>query len=432
MYETTAFLCGYFHRDHNVSSEQLAPEEWNVVQFSDDEAASLKRTFYEEYIDFFADKCVMMKNVVNKDLRLPFREEMYDYHVSDITIYQMPLGMTLFSIRIDMNVADLNAFTAVMSSLRMIDYYKQAVHQEFIDNAIMPIKAFYDKALDNPSASISSLIENGNKLRVFQIINTKTGEGVGEHVEYENKDLLLYQLGSEVKVTTQIDNYSPSEEYMEKILNESRISIFRNWRGLALTDTFTILAEDALDWLVDNWVSCYFRLIYIHSLFQKCYLFRLNKQLRLAMNEQRSAMAILLSALGMSESKIYSLIGNFKSFDQHCRFHKISYNFMPLEISKAIDNGLCISEELEQLDAVIEREKQRRDEANDKMVNTLLFILSTLTIGSAIWDFSCLLDQMFPYSDYLGSTVVGYRTVSLVTLLALTFVVTRLFKDKNK
>ena len=197
-------------------------------------------------------------------------------------------------------------------------------------------------------------------------------------------------------------------------------------------DTFTILAEDALDWMVDNWVSCYFRLIYIHSLFQKCYLFRLNKQLRLAMNEQRSAMAILLSALGMSESNIYSLIGNFKSFDQHCRFHKISYNFMPLEISKAIDNGLCISEELEQLDAIIEREKQRRDEANDKMVNTLLFILSTLTIGSAVWDFSCLLDQMFPYSDYLGSTVVGYRTVSLVALLGLTFVVTRLFRDKNK
>lgn len=344
----------------------------------------------------------------------------------------MPLGMTLFSIRIDMNVADLNAFTVVMSSLRMIDYYKPEVHQEFIDNAIMPIKAFYDKALDNPSASISSLIENGNKLRVFQIINTKKSDGVDEHVEYENKDLLLYQLGSEVKVTTEIDNYSPSEEYMEKILNESRISIFRNWRGLALTDTFTILAEDALDWMVDNWVSCYFRLIYIHSLFQKCYLFRLNKQLRLAMNEQRSAMAILLSALGMSESNIYSLIGNFKSFDQHCRFHKISYNFMPLEISKAIDNGLCISEELEQLDAIIEREKQRRDEANDKMVNTLLFILSTLTIGSAVWDFSCLLDQMFPYSDYLGSKVVGYRTVSLVALLGLTFVVTRLFRDKNK
>lgn len=72
MYETTAFLCGYFHRNHNVLSEQFAPEEWNVVQFSDDEAASLKRTFYEEYIDFFADKCVMMKNVVDKDLRLPF------------------------------------------------------------------------------------------------------------------------------------------------------------------------------------------------------------------------------------------------------------------------------------------------------------------------------------------------------------------------
>lgn len=431
MYETTAFLCGYFHRDHNVLSDQLSPVNWTVEPFTNAEAASLKRTFYEEYIDFFVDKCVIMKNVVDKDLRLPFREEMYDYHIADITLYQMPLGMTLFSIRVDMKVTDLNAFTAVMSSLRMIDYYKAEEHQEFIDNAIMPIKAFYDKALDNPSASITSLIENGNKLRVFQIINSKTGEVGSDHVEYENKDLLLYQLGSEVKVTIQIDNYSPSEEYLEKILDESRISIFRNWQGLALTDTFTILAEDALDWLVENWVSCYFRLIYIHSLFQKCYLFRLNKQLRQVMNERRSAIARFLSALGVSESKMYILIGDFKSFDQHCRFHKISYNFMPLEISKAIDKGLCISEELEQLDTVIEREKQRRDEANDKMVNTLLFILSTLTIGSAIWDLSCLLDQMFPYSDYLGSTVLGYRTVALIVLLFLTFIVTRLFKDKS-
>ena len=105
---------------------------------------------------------------------------------------------------------------------------------------------------------------------------------------------------------------------------------------------------------------------------------------------------------------------------------------MPLEMASAIDRGLCISEELELLDKVIEREKQRRDEANDRMVNTLLFILSTLTLGSAIWDFSCLLDQMFPYSDYLGSSILGYRTVAFMFLLALVFVLTKLFRKKER
>ena len=81
---------------------------------------------------------------------------------------------------------------------------------------------------------------------------------------------------------------------------------------------------------------------------------------------------------------------------------------------------------------MIEREKQRRDEANDKIVNTLLFVLSTLTLGSAIWDFSCLLDQMIPYADYLGSSILGYRTVALLVLLALAFVLTRLLgKDAD-
>ena len=65
------------------------------------------------------------------------------------------------------------------------------------------------------------------------------------------------------------------------------------------------------------------------------------------------------------------------------------------------------------------------------MVNTLLFLLSALTLGSAIWDLSCLLDQMFPYADYLGSSILGYRTVVLVVLVVLAVIVSRLFRKKE-
>lgn len=428
MYELTAFLCGHFHRDKDVTPGQLPQEQWECVALDDAKTLMLKRMFYVEFVDFFSDRCTIMKRAVGADLQLPFRDHLYGYHVDELMMYQMPLGMTLFSIRISMHVADLNEVTAVLSSLRMIDYYRDEIHQPFIDAALMPVKKVYDTIVDHPEKAISALVENGNKLRLFQVVNEKPMEGESQVAESENKDLLLYQLGSVARVTTGIDDYSPSDAYLQKVLEESRISIFRNWQALALMDTFTILATNAPAWLVENWTECYFRLIYIHSLFSKCYLFRLNKQLRGVMTVHRSALARLLAAIGTKESEIYLLIREFKLFDQQCRFHKISYNFMPLEIVSAIDRGLCISEELEQLDKVIEREKQRRDEANDKMVNTLLFVLSTLTLGSAIWDFSCLLDQMFPYADYLGSSILGYRTVALLVLLALAFVLSRLFR----
>lgn len=428
MYELTAFLCGHFHRDNDVTPEQLSPEGWETITFGDAEAASLKRMFYAEFIDFFSDCCTVMKKSVDVDLQLSFRDSVYGYRIGDIVVYQMPLGMTLFSVCVKMKVADLNDVTAVLSSLRMIDNYKNGVQQTFIDTALKPVKNLYDIAVDNSADEMSALVENGNKLRLFQVVNEKTSDGKPYGVVYEDKDLLLYQLGSVSKVTTGIDEYSPSDEYLEKMLEQSRISIFRNWQAFALMDTFTILADNAPDWLVENWITCYFRLIYIHSLFEKCYLFRLNKQLRSVMSQHLSPIARFMAAMGMRELDIYTLIGEFKQFDQRCRFHKISYNFMPLEMASAIDHGLCISEELDLLDKVIEREKQRREEANDKMVNTLLFILSTLTLGSAIWDFSCLLDQMFPYADYLGSSILGYRTVALLVLLALAFVVTRLFR----
>ena len=432
MYELTAFLCGHFHRDKDVAPGQLSQELWSVVTFDDAEAVALKRMFYAEFIDFFSDSCTIMRKKVDVKHQLPFRDSMYSYNVDEITVFQMPLGMTLFSVGIRMDVNDLNDVTAVLSSLRMLDNYKDEIHKPFIEAVLMPVKRIYDKAVNTPAETISALVENGNKLRLFQVVNEKMVDGAPDGVVYENRDLLLYQLGSLAKVTTGIDDYSPSDEYLQKVLEESRISIFRNWQALALMDTFTILSSNAPEWLVGNWTKCYFRLIYIHSLFSKCYLFRLNKQLRSVMTVHRPAFARLLAAIGSKESEIYTLIREFKKFEKLCRFHKISYNFMPLEMVGAIDRGLCISEELEQLDKVIEREKQRRDEANDKIVNTLLFVLSTLTLGSAIWDFSCLLDQMFPYADYLGSSILGYRTVALLVLLALAFVLTRLLgKDAD-
>ena len=105
---------------------------------------------------------------------------------------------------------------------------------------------------------------------------------------------------------------------------------------------------------------------------------------------------------------------------------------MPLLLDEAIDKGLCIAEEKEQLFGVLDKEKSLRDAANDRLVNGLLFVLSLLTLFSAIWDFSCLLNEMYPYDRYFASQMVGFRWVTLLALLVLAGVVWRLFKRRRE
>jgi hypothetical protein len=280
--------------------------------------------------------------------------------------------------------------------------------------------------------SLSSLVENGNKLRVYQVINTTDATLRPE--DDEARSMLLYQLGTLSKVTKdgETDEYSVAEDYLKRIMDENRITVFRNWDALALMDTFTMHAYGLSPGIIDNWQGTYFRMIYLHALFQKCYLFNLNARFRQSLRKSLSPFARLRGLLNVSNSEIGELTEEYEQFERWCCFHKISYNFLPLELNEAIDKGLEIGEEQEQLAGVLEKEKNRRDAANDKMVNTLLFCLSILTLASAIWDLTCLLDQMYPYSDYLGSTILGYRTVTLLVLLLLGGVLYLLFHRKKK
>ena len=219
--------------------------------------------------------------------------------------------------------------------------------------------------------------------------------------------------------------------YLNKILDESRVSVFDSWHALALNDTFTVHGVNLSPKMIDQWSECYFGMIYLHSLMVKSFLFGLNVQLREALQDRTTALRQLSTAFGVSRSPIDTLLQRFEEFERKCCFHKVSYNFLPVSLDEAIDKGLCIAEEKEQLYGIIDKEKGRRDAANDRLVNGLLFVLSLLTLFSAIWDFSCLINEMYPYSDYFTSSNMGYRLVTLLVLVLLVGVVSRLFSRRK-
>ena len=436
MHEIRAFLCGYFTRNIQANFEKMESDGWERKIPVAKHVADMKRIYYPEFVDFcFADAdatrgCVELSRKVGVQTVLVTKSGNVELTIDDLSLYLMPMDVTLLKIGVSFEVDDLNKATAVLASLRMVDYYSAEDHGEFIRLAIDPLLVQYRALTGSDDCGVSRLVEQGNKFRIFQIVNSLKSDDADTATMLS--DVTLYQMGSVSKVTNgELKGSGVSEVYLNKILDESRVSVFDSWHALALNDTFTVHGENLSPKLIAQWSECYFGMIYLHSLMVKSFLFGLNVQLREALQDRTTALRQLSTAFGVSRSPIDALVQRFEEFERKCCFHKVSYNFLPVLLDEAIDKGLCIAEEKEQLYVVIDKEKGRRDAANDRLVNGLLFVLSLLTLFSAIWDFSCLLNEMYPYSDYFTSSNMGYRWVTLLVVVLLVGVVSRLFSRRK-
>ena len=437
MHEIRAFLCGYFTRNIQANFEKMESDGWERKIPVAKHVADMKRIYYPEFVDFcFADAdatrgCVELSRKVGVQTVLVTKSGNVELTIDDLSLYLMPMDVTLLKIGVSFEVDDLNKATAVLASLRMVDYYSAEDHGEFIRLAIDPLLEQYRALTGSDDFGVSRLVEQGNKFRIFQIVNSLKSDDDADTATMLS-DVTLYQMGSVSKVTNgELKGSGVSEVYLNKILDESRVSVFDSWHALALNDTFTVHGENLSPKLIAQWSECYFGMIYLHSLMVKSFLFGLNVQLREALQDRTTALRQLSTAFGVSRSPIDALVQRFEEFERKCCFHKVSYNFLPVLLDEAIDKGLCIAEEKEQLYVVIDKEKGRRDAANDRLVNGLLFVLSLLTLFSAIWDFSCLLNEMYPYSDYFTSSNMGYRWVTLLVVVLLVGVVSRLFSRRK-
>ena len=430
-----AFLCGHFKMSATPSSQELTSLGWKKFVLPDAVRKTEKRFFYPEFVDFcYADdkdsSCVRYVKNINEEQDITLRGYTIHYSIKELTLYLMPFKMAIYSIHIELETSDLNDCTLLLSSLRSIDYYSEC-HDSFVEKAIRPLMDVFLVLTGRKPVDHSELIDNGNKFRIFQVINSLNSDIAS--LPEKDKDKLLYELATVSKITKpdEDDEYSASESYLQRIIDQNKISVFRNWSGLALMDTFTIHSLGASERFVNNWTESYFRMIYIHSLFQKSYLFDLNIRFRTTLAQTTTSWKSKLQSLNIKRTDVGQLVSEFELFEQKCCFHKISYNFLPLEIAEAIDKGLEIKEEMSQLAVVLEKEKVCRDEANDKMVNNLLFSLSIIALFSAIWDISCLLDQMYPFAKYLGGQTLGYRTVAFMLLLGVSFILLTIYRRKR-
>lgn len=406
----TVCLCGYFSAKQSFETCPL--QGWTRAIYSEANIKDLSDYYFPEFAFFMTKNMKRYDLGVSQSCSLRFSEtEEASFLIDSLHLWSAPFNLVLFAIEIKFEKVEFNLMTRSLNTLRNCGRFNE-LHIDFIKTGLSPVVDLYNTLTHSHISlndSLSQLIEPGNKFKLFQAIS------LVEPLENDNVDYLLYDAGTLAKHTPNSLGMN-SEDYYKSIMANHCISIFNGWKGLALLDTYTMLSIDTPEWVLDNWKNDYFGMIYIYQLFRKVFLYNVNLRYR-----KRSVDVEILEK-------------QLDQFEQDYSFSSISYNFLPGLINSALEKSLDTQQDNEQLYKMISKEMEKRGQRAEEKTNKFLTFLTCLTIFSATYDFSSLVNESFDYSHWFHDTMQGFRAVStlLLILVAVAYLVVILKYRKKK
>ena len=232
---------------------------------------------------------------------------------------------------------------------------------------------------------------SGSKFKLYQVIQLNTQISEAEQTSLLIDIATISKIGSSIS-----DSYdSNSKEYYQNLIDSNLISVFKNWKGLSLFDTFTILGYNILDqdWKLNNYKDLYFN-IYLINIYIKYSLFRYNFQVIDFPKKLRE---------------------KFENFIAEYNLTQISYNFLPNLLHNKQRVSLEIPEELSGLNDKIIKLSDKIKEEQQSKTNFILGIISffsSLAAFSPIVDFAYELKNKFHLNNF-----IFYSISSILTLL---------------
>lgn len=423
------YLCGVFSLKDNafVSAGRLG-SDWKPSEYSKETICGYEQYYFPDFVHFCFGGCSKEDNTVG---RYSLKTE-GEFHVSvgcrekvrsvgvrtpEILLFLFPFKMAQFAIRIELDTDNDDDITAAVAVMRNINRCKNGGLEEYCETALSPIvEAFRSMNMESPAEDAKfdyrRLVENGNKLKIFQI--ACLGK---DRWSSDNVDQLLFEIGTTAPIGSSdgksVD--SPSETFFKEMMSRDTLSVYNNWKALFLFDTTTIICGDCPEWLLKNWTEDYFGMIYICQLYRRNYLFRLNRRFR------------------FERENVGCLENESVDFERRCCFHNISYNFLPEMFNHRVESSLKTEEEKESLYHMISQEQANREKKAENRMNNLLFFMTCLTMASAIWDTCCLINGIIPFGISIGSEIIGYRlTASILTAIVLLALLIYRIRSKSK
>lgn len=380
-----AYLCGYFSTNRNDIERILSGNSfWIPCTNTLEEIESERKFYFPEFVDFSLCEVKKYKHSYGQEVEVCMRDgNNRKIALTEINVYLYPFGLVLYSIGVSQENVELQEVLQILMDLRMS--LEDNLDTDFQKLAIAPIAKL------SMSAGSARLLESGNKFKVFHVV-VCDGDPVGQ----DELDKLLFSAGT-LTMYNEEDNMSFTKEYLDDIVSQGKVSVFRNWRAMSLLDTFTIFAFNPKDFMLNVWIHDYFGKLYMYTLFRKFFLFRLNNSFR------------------AGKTRISHLKADLDTFNRSYSFPVFSYNFLPELIAASMEKGLDIADEKEKISVMVNQEKERKEAETGDRMNLFLGVISALTLFSAIWDFACLMDGLFVFSDTIG-TVRGFRACTMLII----------------
>jgi hypothetical protein len=383
----------------HASFEQLAlTAGYELHQF---DAASL--SFYKDYFYKGFRDLYTIDGKSNKVKRLTKKPEQ-----------RLTLSTTNKKIQISINQVDLFLFpdSFGMFSLELqVEFDENTTHLAQFSDACFIVREFERGSIQGTDINWNAFI-----VKEYLLGQKTRGEGVEldeysgtkfklfiacdfeETLDIGTQNALLYDIGCIVPPGTAISNNAnaPSEEYKKQLEEKFHFSAFRNWRGIALLDTFVIVGNFP-EFQMKTFKESYF-LIYLHNLYVKYNLFKLNTSISDFKSDLRPNLRDFLN--------VYNL-----SF--------ISYNFLPtmintkLRVSMDLENEVdALTKRIQEIGAVV---KERSQERTNILLGLVSFVASLSAI-EPIWGYAVIVQEFFhlpSYAAYLiliggGSSILGF------------------------
>lgn len=401
-----AFFTGSFNS--NIKPEDLDPTVWKRGEDPDPKLRDdIFNTYYKGHIDammeFDSDRPEFLRPVchyrhtfvdeniekngkrITLDLEKKYNDSnfKYTFYLKNIHLFFFPLDTVLISIEIEDSGTELDDLTAGHYALSNNAF--NSVENEDLKEALSVLTTLL------PKDSNSRLLKEGNKFKLFQIV----------HIDSDKiEDSLLYEIASSSPIGCIGSDLwlAPSYEYYHNnIIKNHRISVFENWKDLALVDSYTHVSNDRNDLQRPGdkrffmWIKVYFPLIYLRCLFEKNFCVTRNTAYRMDRN-------------------IENLNQDIAEMEKYYFYNNISHNFLPNLLYASMANGMGLHDERAELSEQVreraheERAKlreleERRKDAEERRSNVMAFLLSLFAIFSVLWDLCSMIMKTFPAID---------------------------------
>ena len=221
---------------------------------------------------------------------------------------------------------------------------------------------------------------------------------------------LLYEIGMNMKLGSSQDDseLSPVENYYKSIIENNVIHIYKNWGAISLFDSFIRISCNYPD-EYSTWENDFF-LIYIHVLHMKFYLFAANETLN-----------VVTTLTKQNEE----LKNQFIDFNNDNNFNFISFKILPNTLLQAIKKGLFVDEELKEIEEKIKYLNEAAQQRRARKLNSLLLIISLLSVISVIHDMSEWLTKLGVSEEILFRNMLS-PGIGISILITLLFIIRRL------